>query len=79
MVMKDKLTKHNHRSSYFVTKKISIAFLAVMSAAFVIAVPTYISSVNRKGKDAGIAETTPSEISPLIENAEMYQIDLYLK
>ena len=50
--MKDKLVKTNHKASYYFMKKISIIGLAVVSGAFVIAVPTYIIQNSRKNTTA---------------------------
>ena len=59
--MKDKLVKTNHKGTYYLMKKITIGFLAVMSAAFVIAVPTYIIH-NSKKNTMGLAEEKTSEV-----------------
>lgn len=61
MVMKDKLVKTNHKATYYLMKKISIVLLAVVSGAFIIAVPTYIISNSQK-KTIGLAEENSSEV-----------------
>ena len=61
MVMKDKLVKTNHKGTYYLMKKISIGLIAVVSAAFVIAVPTYIIH-NSKKNTMGLAEEKTSEV-----------------
>lgn len=60
MVMKDKLVKTNHKGAYYLMKKLSIVFLALASAAFIIAIPTYIVQ-NTKKKEVGYAQETSSE------------------
>ena len=61
-VMKDKLEKTNHKGAYYVMKKASIGLLAVASAAFVIAIPTYIYQMSKQDQQAGLAQETSSEI-----------------
>ena len=61
MVMKDKLVKTNHKGSYYLMKKIFIGLIAVVSGAFVIAVPTYIIH-NSKKNTMGLAEEKTSEV-----------------
>ena len=70
MVMKDKLEKTNHKGSYYVTKKLFIGILAVMSAAFIIAIPTYITQMSKKKQSAGIAQETSSETISTNESEE---------
>lgn len=62
MVMKDKLVKTNHKGPYYVMKQISIIFLAIASAAFIIAIPTYIIQNSKKQKTPMIAEENSSEV-----------------
>ena len=62
MVMKDKLVKTNHKGTYYFMKKLSIWFIAVASAAFVIAVPTYIIQSSKSKKQIIMAEENSSEI-----------------
>ena len=69
MVMKDKLVKTNHKGTYYLMKKLSIAFLVLASAAFVIAIPTYITQVSKK-KDVGYAQENTSEETSSEENTE---------
>ena len=59
-VMKDKLEKTHHKGSYYAMKKISIAFLAVMTFAFVVAVPTYIINSTKKNSSARAEENSAS-------------------
>ena len=61
MVMKDKLVKTNHKGGYYVMKKMSIAILAVASAAFMIAIPTYILQTTNAQKTNVLAEEKSSE------------------
>lgn len=68
MVMKDKLTKNNHKGSYYLLKKMSIALLIVSSAIFAVAVPTYIVNMSKK-KNIGMAQETSSEIIKEEENS----------
>lgn len=68
MVMKDKLEKTNHKGSYYAMKKVSILLLAIASAAFIIAIPTYIIQSSRKGNTRILAEEKSSEI--IEENTE---------
>ena len=63
MVMKDKLVKTNHKGSYYVMKKLSIALLAVASVSFVIAVPTYIVQSSKNKNTVGLAEEETSQVS----------------
>ena len=69
MVMKDKLVKTNHKGTYYLMKKLSIAFLVLASAAFVIAIPTYITQASKK-KDVGYAQENTSEETSSEENTE---------
>ncbi len=71
-VMKDKLEKTNRKGSYYTMRKISIGVLAVASAAFIIAIPTYISQMSKKNKEAGLAQENTSEVidSETEENTE---------
>ena len=62
MVMKDKLVKTNHKGSYYLMKKISIAFLVIASAAFIIALPTYIVQTNKTKNALLKAEEESSSI-----------------
>ena len=73
MVMKDKLTKTNHKGSYYLMKKLSIAFLALASAAFIIAIPTYIYQTANK-KEVGYAQENSSED---IDSEESTEYDSY--
>ena len=73
MVMKDKLVKTNHKGAYYLTKKISIAILAFASAAFIIAIPTYISQVTKK-KEIGMAQEKSSET---IDSEEVKEYESY--
>ena len=74
MVMKDKLEKTYHKGGYYFIKKVSIIFLAVMTGAFIIAIPTYISQVSMRKQTAGIAqETTSSEVTSDSEGNEDYE------
>ena len=61
MIMKDKLVKTNHKGSYYLMKKVLIAFASVLTFAFVIAVPTYIIQNSRKKTNA-LAEEKSSEV-----------------
>lgn len=61
MVMKDKLEKTNHKAAYYFFRKISFGLLIVLSAAFIIAVPTYIVQKNKKNS-IGLAEENSSEV-----------------
>ena len=73
MVMKDKLQKTNHKGSYYTARKISIAILAVMSGAFIIAIPTYITQVAMRKQTAGNAQEVKSETSSDSEENENYE------
>ena len=55
MVMKDKLEKTNHKGTYYLIKKMSIALLILSSVIFTVAIPTYIISMSKK-KNIGIAQ-----------------------
>ena len=72
MVMKDKLVKTNHKGPYYLTKKLSFVLLAVASAAFIIAIPTYITQVAKKNQ-VGLAQETSSEIIEGSEELEEYE------
>ena len=72
MVMKDKLVKTNHTSTYYLAKKISIALLAVFTLAFIIAVPTYIASQSNK-KSTALAEEEKTEV--IEENNSGEEVD----
>ena len=61
MVMKDKLEKTNHKGTYYLIKKMSIALLILSSVIFTVAIPTYIISMSKK-KNIGIAQETSSEV-----------------
>lgn len=74
MVMKDKLTKTNHKGSYYLIKKMSIALLVVSSVIFAVAIPTYIISMSKK-KNIGIAQETSSEIVEEEENSSEENIE----
>ena len=69
MVMKDKLVKTNHKASYYFMKKTSVILLAVVSAAFVIAVPTYIISNSNKNK-LSLAEENTEEVEETVNSGE---------
>ena len=69
MVMKDKLVKTNHKASYYMMKKLSVILLAVVSAAFVIAVPTYIVSNANKNK-LSLAEENTEEVQDTEDSGE---------
>ena len=62
MVMKDKLVKTNHKGPYYVMKRLSIAFLVMACAAFMIAVPTYIIQSSKKKNTMIHAEENSSEV-----------------
>ncbi len=62
MVMKDKLVKTNHTATYYIMRKMSLVILAIIGAAFVIAVPTYIIQNSQKNT-IGLAEENTSEVS----------------
>lgn len=68
MVMKDKLVKTNHKGSYYAMKRASIVLLAVASAAFFIAVPTYIIQSTKNKSTINLAEEKSSETEN--ENSE---------
>ena len=68
MVMKDKLEKNNHKGSYYLVKKLSIALLIVSSVIFAVAIPTYIISMSKK-KNIGMAQETSSEVQQEEENS----------
>lgn len=68
MVMKDKLVKTNHKGPYYVMKKLSIAFLVIASAIFMIAVPTYIIQTTKNKNTMIHAEENSSEV--VEENSE---------
>ena len=74
MVMKDKLVKTNHKGSYYLIKKMSIALLVVSSVIFAVAIPTYIISMSKK-KNIGIAQETSSEIVEEEENSSEENIE----
>lgn len=74
MVMKDKLVKTNHKGSYYLIKKMSIALLVVSSVIFAVAIPTYIISMSKK-KNIGIAQETSSEIVEEEENSSKENIE----
>ena len=76
MVMKDKLVKTNHKGSYYLMKKIFIGLIAVVSGAFVIAVPTYIIH-NSKKNTMGLAEEKTSEVSEQESNSEGVEYEEY--
>lgn len=76
MVMKDKLVKTNHTSTYYLAKKISIALLAVFTLAFIIAVPTYIASKSNK-KTTALAEENNSEVVEDNNSGEEVDYDEY--
>ena len=73
MVMKDKLEKTHHKGSYYLAKKISIALLAIMSGAFIIAIPTYITQVSMKKQTAGNAQEIKNETSSENEDSSEYE------
>ena len=68
MVMKDKLVKTNHKGSYYAMKRASIILLAIASATFFIAVPTYIVQTTKNKSTINLAEEKSSEIEN--ENSE---------
>lgn len=76
MVMKDKLVKTNHKGSYYLMKKIFIGLIAVVSGAFVIAVPTYIIH-NSKKNAMGLAEEKTTEVSEQEESSEGVEYEEY--
>ena len=73
MVMKDKLVKTNHKGSYYVMKKLSIAFLAIVCLTFVIAIPTYIMNMNKTKNTMIHAEEKSSEVVENSEESESYE------
>ena len=76
MVMKDKLVKTNHKGSYYLMKKIFIGLIAVVSGAFVIAVPTYIIH-NSKNNTMGLAEEKNTEVSEQEDSSEGVEYEEY--
>ena len=66
MVMKDKLVKNNHKSSYFIFKKLSLIVLAVSCFACAVFIPTYIINSSNK-KNIGVAQETSSEVTEEVE------------
>ena len=77
MVMKDKLVKTNHKGGYYVMKKLSIAFIAVASAAFVIAIPTYIYQTANEKKTVILAEEESSEVMEQENSEEVVEYEEY--
>ena len=76
MVMKDKLVKNNHKGSYYLIKKVSIAFFALACFSFAIAIPTYIASQAKK-KNIGIAQETSSEVVNEAEEENSSEYESY--
>lgn len=52
MVMKDKLTKTNHKAKYYRTRRVIFVFVAFVSAVTAISVPTYINIQNHNAVKA---------------------------
>ena len=77
MVMKDKLVKTNHKGSYYVMKKLSIALLAVASVSFVIAVPTYIVQTSKNKNTVGLAEEETSQVVESNSSEEEQSYETY--
>ena len=75
MVMKDKLVKTNHKGSYYLIKKVSIAFFALACFSFAIAVPTYIVQKSNAEKQRGLAEEEKEvvSVSEDSESSEEYE------
>ncbi len=72
--MKDKLTKNNHKPSYFILRKSGIILAALIFLGGVIAIPTYINIKTTSQVTAGKAEETlvseSSEELPSLEETE---------
>ena len=77
MVMKDKLVKTNHKGGYYVMKKLCIASIAIASAAFVIAVPTYIVQSSNAKKTIILAEEKSSEVVEENNSGESLEYEEY--
>lgn len=62
MVMKDKLTKNNHKGSYYRARKISLASIISAFAFAIVAIPTYIKVSSLAEKKTKAEETIVEKV-----------------
>ncbi len=76
MVLKDKLVKTHHKGIYYRTRKIVIGVLCGFTLCAAIVVPTYISSVVRNNRAAGLAEED-TRSNEVVEESESSEYEEY--
>lgn len=73
MVMKDKLVKTNHKAMYYFMQKVGFFFIALVTVAPLIAIPTYINLKMNASRQENVAEEVQEEKQEETDNQEEEQ------